>query len=152
LFKKLGIHPKRTIRAVMFMDEEVAQRGGKEYARVAEAKGEKHYFALESDRGGLLPLGFGISAPPDRLKKMLELNRYFVPYGIDRFTEGGGGVDIGPLGRFGTPLASIVPDQQRYFDYHHSPNDTFGQVNIRELQLGSAAIASLIYLIDKFDL
>jgi carboxypeptidase Q len=115
-------------------------------------KKEKHYFAHESDRGGLLPLGFGISAAPGRLKSMLELQQYFEPYGIVRFSEGGGGADIGPLGKFGTPTASIVPDANRYFDYHHSANDTFDKVNIRELQLGSAAIASLIYLIDKFDL
>ena len=62
------------------------------------------------------------------------------------------GVDIAPLKKFGTPLISFVPDPQRYFDYHHSPNDTFEQVNIRELQMGSTAIASLLYLIDKFDL
>ena len=151
LFKKLGIQPKRTIRAVMFMDEEIAQRGGIEYAKQADLKKEKHYFALESDRGGLLPLGFGISAPPERLKKLLELKKYLEPYGITRFTEGGGGADIGPLGKSGTVLSSLVPDDNRYFDYHHSPNDTFDKVNIREMQLGSAAIASLIYLVDKLD-
>ena len=64
--------------------------------------------------------------------------------------KGGGGVDIGPLKKYGVPLASIVPDDQRYFDCHHSPNDTFEQVNFRELQMGSAAIASLVYLIDKY--
>ncbi|NQU85943.1 MAG: M20/M25/M40 family metallo-hydrolase [Mariniphaga sp.] len=152
LFKKMGIKPKRTIRAVMFMDEEIAQRGGKEYARQADLKNEKHYFALESDRGGLLLKGFGITAPEERLEKMLALKKYFEPYGIQEFTKGGGGVDIGPLGQFGTPLSSFVPDMQRYFDFHHSAFDTFEQVNIRELQMGSAAIASLIYLIDTFDL
>jgi len=152
LFKEIEIKPKRTIRAVMFMDEEIAQRGGKEYARQAEIKNEKHYFALESDRGGLQPRGFGISAPESRLGKILALKTYFEPYGIHEFTKGGSGADIGPLGNSGTPLCSFIPDKQRYFDYHHSPNDTFGQVNIRELQMGSAAIASLIYLIDKFDL
>jgi len=151
LFKELGIRPKRTIRAVMFMDEEVAQRGGAEYARQAELNGEKHYFALESDRGGLLPLAIGISAPAERLVKMMELKRYFEPYGI-RITEGGGGVDIGPLKKFGTPLSSLIPDSQRYFDYHHSANDTFDKVNNRELQLGSAAIAALVYLVDLYDL
>jgi len=152
LFQELGIHPKRTVRAVMYMDEEVAQRGGLEYAKQAKAKGEKHYFALESDRGGFMPRGFGISAPADRIEKMLELKEYFKPYGIYEFTKGGGGVDIGPLRELGTPLCSFVPDMQRYFDMHHSGFDTFEQVNFRELQMGSAAIASLIYLIDKYDL
>ena len=152
LYKSLGIRPKRTVRAVMFMDEEIAQRGGKKYAELARINNEHHYVALESDRGGLMPRGFGIGAKGDRLKSMLDLRDYFKPYGITEFRSGGGGVDIGPLREFGTVLISLVPDMQRYFDYHHSPNDSFEQVNIRELQMGSAAIASLIYLIDKNDL
>lgn len=152
LFKELGIKPKRTIRAVMYMDEEIAQRGGKEYARQAELKGEKHYFALESDRGGFMPRGFGVSGSEERVEKILALKSYFEPYQIYEFTKGGGGVDIGPLKQFDTPLSSFVPDMQRYFDCHHSGFDTFEQVNIREMQMGSAAIASFIYLIDKHDL
>jgi carboxypeptidase Q len=152
LFQKLGIRPKRTIRAVMFMDEEIAQRGGKEYARRAEVNQEQHYFAIESDRGGLLPVGIGVSTTPERLAKIAVLKDFFEPYGISRISEGGGGVDVGPLRKFGTPLASVIPDSQRYFDYHHSANDTFEQVNIRELQLGSAAMAALVYLVDLYDL
>ncbi len=152
LFKELGIRPKRTIRAVMFMDEEISQTGGKEYARQAELKNENHYFALEADRGGFTPKGFGVSAPEERLEKFLSLKAYFEPYGITQFTSGGGGADIGPLRKLGTVLSSFVPDMQRYFDYHHSANDTFEQVNIRELQMGSAAMASFIYLVDKNDL
>ncbi len=152
LFKELGIQPKRTVRAVMFMDEEIAQRGGKKYTEMASLNNEIHYVALESDRGGLLPRGFGIGAKGKRLDDFLSLSTYFKPYGITEFTSGGGGVDIGPLREFGTVLISLVPDGQRYFDYHHSPNDTFEQVNIRELQMGSASIAALIYLIDKNDL
>jgi hypothetical protein len=152
LFQKLGIQPRRTIRAVMFMDEEVAQRGGKEYARQAVLNNEKHYFALEADRGTYMPKGFGVSAPDGRLEKILALNKYFEPYGITQFVKGGGGVDIAPLGELGTPLSSFIPDMQRYFDVHHSGFDTFEQVNFREFQMGSAAIASFIFLIDKYDL
>jgi len=152
IFQKRGIKPKRTIRAVMFMDEEVAQRGGKEYARQAELKKENHYFALEADRGAYMPKGFGISAPDGRLEKMLALQKYFEPYGIDDFVKGGGGVDIAPLAKFGTPRSSCIPEIQRYFDVHHSGNDTFEQVHYRELQMGSAAIASFIWLIDRGDL
>ncbi len=152
LFKKLGIQPKRTIRAVMFMDEEISQSGGEEYANQAEKKNEKHYFALEADRGGFSPRGFGISAPDNRIAKFLELKAYFEPFGITQFTTGGGGADIGPLRKSGAVLSSLIPDMQRYFDYHHSANDTFEQVNFRELQMGSAAMASLIYLVDALDL
>ncbi|MGE0020530.1 MAG: M20/M25/M40 family metallo-hydrolase [Draconibacterium sp.] len=152
IFMELGIKPKRTIRAVAFMDEEVMQTGGKEYARQAELKNENHYFALEADRGAYMPKGFGISAPDGRLEKMLSLQKYFEPYGIDDFVKGGGGVDIGPLAKFGTPLSSFIPEMQRYFDVHHSGYDTFEQVHLREFQLGSAAMASFIYLIDRGDL
>jgi hypothetical protein len=152
LFQVLSIQPKRTIRAVMFMDEEIAQRGGLKYAELAAQNKENHYAAIESDGGGLSPRGFGFSATDDRLERLLDLQKYFEPYGIDQFSRGGGGADIGPLQQFGTLLISPDPDMQRYFDYHHSPNDTFEQVNIRELQLGSASIAALVYLIDKYDL
>lgn len=152
LYKALGIKPKRTIRAVMFMDEEVAQSGGKEYAHQAELKGEQHYFALESDRGVLMPRGFGVSGKDERVEPILGLKKYFEPYGIYEFKKGGGGVDISPLRKFDTPLSSYIPDNQRYFDFHHSGYDTFEQVNFREFQMGSAAIASFIYLIDKHDL
>lgn len=151
LFKKLGIRPKRTIRAVMFMDEELSDRGLDEYIRQAEEKKEDHYFALESDNGGLPPLGFGISGPAERMKKMPELKNYFEPYGINRFKEDGETYCIYKMEKFGIPLAFLITDDSRYFDYHHSSNDTFEQVNIRELQLGSAAMASLIYLIDRLD-
>lgn len=151
LFQKLEIKPKRTIRAVMFMDEEVAQRGGKEYALQAGLKNEKHYFAIEADRGALTPHGFGVSGPENRVEQILSLKPYFEPYGITYFKEGGGGVDIRPLKQFGTPLSSLVTDMQRYFNFHHSGNDTFEKVNFREFQMGSAAMASFIYLIDKND-
>lgn len=152
LYRVLGIQPKRTIRAVMFMDEEIAQRGGLKYAELAVLNKEKHYAAVESDGGGLTPYGFGFSTNDERFEKLAALQKYFEPYGFYRFLRGGGGVDIGPLQRFGTLMISPECDMQRYFDYHHSPNDTFEQVNIREMQLGSAGIAALVYLIDKYDL
>lgn len=152
IFRALGIKPKRTIRAVMFMDEEMGQTGGKKYAELAKVNNEKHYTALEADRGAFTPQGFGFGTQGERLEKMIALKKYFLPYGITEFKKGGGGADIGPLRQFGIPLISYIPDSQRYFYYHHSPKDTFEQVNPRELQMGSAAIAALIYLIDLFDL
>jgi len=152
LFKELGIKPKRSVRAVMFMNEEMTATGGKVYADLAEQNGESHYAALESDRGVMSPLGFGFGASGERLAKLIALDRYFEPYNIKQFFRGGGGSDISPLKRFGTLQIGYIPDTQRYFWFHHSANDTFEQVNIREMQLGSAAIASLIYLIDLYDL
>lgn len=153
LFREIGIRPKRSIRAVMFMNEEMTSTGGAVYADEAEKNGEVHYAALESDRGVMSPLGFGFgNASDERLQKLFSLEKYFRPYGIRYFARGGGGSDISPLRRFGTLQIGYIPDTQRYFWFHHSANDTFEQVNIREMQLGSAAIASLIYLIDLYDL
>ena len=151
IFKKLGIKPKRTIRAVMFMNEEISSTGGRAYADEAKRKGEIHYAALESDRGVMSPRGFCFDAEGPKLAKLQSLAKYFAPFNIRDFDTGGGGSDIAPLKELGALQIGYIPDVQRYFSYHHSANDTFEQVNIRELQLGSAAIASLVYLIDLFD-
>jgi carboxypeptidase Q len=152
IYKKLGIKPKRTVRAVMFMNEEMSGTGGRTYAEEAKRKGEMHYAALESDRGVMSPRGFGFDAEGQKLEKLQALSYYFIPYNIRDFDKGGGGSDIGPLKALGALQIGFMPDTQRYFSYHHSANDTFDNVNIRELQMGSAAIASLIYLIDLLDL
>jgi carboxypeptidase Q len=154
LFRELNIKPKRTIRAVMFMDEEIAQRGGKKYAEKAAELNENHYFAIESDRGVSSPTGFSIDTSDENFNRLLTINEYFEEYGIFNFFRGGSGVDIGFL-KEATPevvLVGLVTDPQRYFDYHHSANDTFDKVNRREMQLGSAAMASIIYLVDRLDL
>ena len=152
IYKKLGIKPKRTVRAVMFMNEEMTSTGGRTYAEEAKRKGEIHYAALESDRGVMDPRGFSFDADSLKLEKLRTLAPWFSPYNIRDFDKGGGGSDIAPLKALGALQIGYMPDSQRYFWYHHSANDTFEQVNIRELQMGSAAIASLIYLIDLFDL
>ena len=151
IYRKLDIKLKRTVRAVMFMNEEISSTGGREYADEARKKGEIHYAALESDRGVMSPRGFGFDAEGARLEKLQSLAKYFIPFNIRDFDTGGGGSDISPLKALGALQIGYIPDIQRYFSYHHSANDTFEQVNIRELQMGSAAIASLIYLIDLFD-
>ncbi len=152
LFKKIGIKPRRTVRAVMFMNEEISSTGGRTYAKEAGAKGESEYAALESDRGVMSPRGFSFDTDGDRLDRLRTLARYFEPFDIRDFEKGGGGSDIAPLKSLGALQIGYIPDSQRYFSFHHCANDTFEQVNIRELQMGSAAIASLIYLIDRFDM
>lgn len=152
-FKALGYQPKRTIRFVLFANEENGLRGGNKYADEAKAKGEKHIFALESDAGGFTPRGFGFNVPADKFAKVKTWEALLKPYGACEFSQGGGGADIGPLNRTqGTPVAGLQPDSQRYFDYHHARNDTFEAVNKRELDLGAVNMAALIYLIDKYGL
>jgi hypothetical protein len=153
VLKAIGYKPKRTIRIVLFANEENGLRGGTKYADEAKEKGEKHYFALESDAGGFTPRGFGFSMKPEQLAKVQQWSDLFKPYGVFELTSGGGGADIGPLGRtFGTPLAGLSPDSQRYFDIHHARSDVFEAVNKRELELGAINMAALVYLIDKYGL
>ncbi|WP_396635174.1 M20/M25/M40 family metallo-hydrolase [Maribacter sp. R86514] len=150
LFKKTGYKPKRTVRVVLFMNEENGLRGGKKYAEIASTKNEKHIFALESDSGGFSPRGFTFESSDKDFEKVLEWKSLFKPYLIHYFEKGFSGADIGPLKNDGLLLAGLRPDSQRYFDHHHAENDTFEHVNKRELQLGAASMASLIYLVDKY--
>lgn len=150
LFKESGIRPKRTIRVVLFMNEENGLRGGKKYAEVAKEKGENHIFALESDSGGFTPRGFSFDASPSHFEKIQSWEPLFKPYLIHYFELGGSGADIGPLKDENIVLGGLRPDSQRYFDYHHAATDTFKAVNKRELELGGATMASLVYLVDKY--
>ncbi|HRX93642.1 MAG TPA: M20/M25/M40 family metallo-hydrolase [Chitinophagaceae bacterium] len=150
-FKALGYRPKRTIRFVLFANEENGLRGGTKYAEEAKAKGEKHIFALESDAGGFTPRGFGFTGNDEQFSKFMKWQPLIAPYGCSEFNKGGGGADIGPLGReFGTAVAGLSPDSQRYFDIHHARGDVFESVNKRELELGAVNMAALIYLVDKY--
>lgn len=152
IFRELNLQPKRTMRAVLFMDEEIMQSGGRKYAAAAAENNEKHYFAIESDRGAFTPRGFSIDASDEKVAAIQELKPFFTPYGIHEITKGFSGVDINPLKNyFNIALAGLVVDSQRYFDLHHAASDTFEQINRREMQLGTAAMAAIIYLIDSMD-
>jgi hypothetical protein len=152
IFKKLGLRPKHTLRVVVFMDEEVAQRGGAAYASSVKEKREKHLAAIESDRGGFTPYGFSIDASLMQVGKVKNWRPLLEPYGIWSFQKGGSGVDIRDLKSMDIPLLALVSDSQRYFDYQHAASDTWDKVHPREMQLGSAAIAAMVYLIDQYSL
>ncbi|MBT5404062.1 MAG: M20/M25/M40 family metallo-hydrolase [Crocinitomicaceae bacterium] len=150
LFKKLSIQPRHTLRCILFMNEENGNRGGKSYARLVKEKGEEHILALESDRGGFSPRGFSVDGTTKQLETIQRFEALFRPYNLHLFNKGYGGVDIGPLKDGKICLIGLVPDSQRYFDFHHASSDIWENVNERELELGAAATASLIYLIDKY--
>lgn len=152
-FKALGIRPKRTLRIVLFANEENGSRGAIKYAATAKAAGEKHIFALESDAGGFTPRGFSFTMPAEKRAKIKSWAPLFLPYDVYDFSEEGGGEDVGHLNEvLGTPMGELLPDSQRYFDLHHAANDVFAAVNKRELELGALSMATLVYLIDKYGL
>lgn len=150
LLKATGYAPRRTLRVVLFMNEENGLRGGNEYAKVAKNKNENHVFALESDAGGFTPRGFSFDCSDANFEQVQGWKSLFEPYLVHLFIKGGGGADIGPLKNDDMVLAGLRPDSQRYFDHHHAENDTFEHVNKRELQLGAATMTSLVYLFDKY--
>lgn len=152
LFKETGIKPKRSIRVVLFMNEENGLRGATKYAESAKQKGETHIFSLESDAGGFTPRGFSFDCNDANFNQVLGWKELFKPYLIHYFEKGGSGADVGPLKTDTNVLAGLRPDSQRYFDYHHAANDTFDAVNRRELELGAATMASLVYLFDAYGL
>jgi hypothetical protein len=136
----------------MFMNEENGLRGGLEYASQAKLKGEKHLAAMESDRGGFVPRGYTLPTDAVAKEKIRSWKPLLEPYGLTDFSQEGGGADISPLAPQGVPLMGYLPDSQRYFNYHHTPEDTFDKVDKRELELGAAAMAALVYLMDAYGL
>ena len=149
ILKDLNYLPKRTIRVVLFANEENGLRGGTKYAEEARLNNEKHFFALESDAGGFTPRGFSFDTSEKEFKTIKKFENLFIKYGMDNFFIGGSGADIGPLKNGEVILAGLRPDTQRYFDYHHAASDTFDKINKRELELGAAAMTALVYLLDN---
>ncbi len=155
LMKQMNYKPKRTIRCVLFMNEENGQEGSVAYANESNKKGEFHLAAMESDRGGFTPRGFTADADAavfvEKFKKLVKWSTLFRPYGMD-FSKGGSGADVSRLKSQKGLLLGFLPDSQRYFDHHHAPNDTIDTVNKRELQFGAGAMLSLVYLLDQYGL
>ena len=149
IFKKLNYAPKHTVRVVLFMNEENGVKGGMKYEELAVKNKEQHVFALESDSGGFSPRGFSIEATDAQVAQIQTWESLFEPYLLHVFRKGHSGTDIGPLKDANIVKVGLQPDSQRYFDYHHAANDTFDAVNKRELELGAAAMTSLMYLWDK---
>lgn len=152
LLKATGLRPERTVRAVLFMNEENGVRGGDKYAELAKTAREKHLAAMESDGGGFTPRGFNIEADGATVRRVQQWQPLLRPYGSTEFKAGHAGTDISPLKSQAKALIGFRCDSQRYFDLHHTAADTFDKVNRRELELGGASMAALIYLISKYGL
>ena len=148
-FKKLGLKNNHTLRVVCFANEENGVRGGNTYADNIQKKKEKHIFAIESDGGGFTPIGIALVMDAEKRSQVQSWRNLFLPYGLHNFELQYAGTDIEPMSKLGVPLAELVPDSQRYFEIHHSEEDTFDKVNHRELLLGAVAVSQLIYMIDK---
>ncbi len=147
LLRTLGLKPARTVRAVMFINEENGLRGGRAYVADTRRKSERHVAMIESDAGGFAPRGFIVDADSATRARVFRWKPAFDALDAGRLIAGRSGVDISPMVSTGVPGFALDPENHRYFDYHHSDKDTPDKVNPRELEMGAVAEALLAYMI-----
>jgi hypothetical protein len=148
LLKQLGLTPRRTVRGVLYMNEENGVRGGHGYADAHQPDLAHHVAALEADSGAGPARGLEGRVGQGGAEIVRELLALLEPIGAGQFKEGGfGGVDIAPMGAFGVPLLGLDLDNSRYFDWHHSPGDTLDKVDPRSLAQSTAAMAAVAYVL-----
>jgi carboxypeptidase Q len=146
LVKQLGLHPRRTIRVIAWMNEEFGNSGGRAYAAAHKEEVAKHFAAIESDLGAGHPVGFSIAAPATNIPLLQPVSQILQASGagIVRSTEDTE-TDIGPLLALGVPCFGPIQDARFYFNYHHTAADTLDKVVPRELQENAAVMAVLAY-------
>jgi len=147
LMKRLGLQPRRTVRVVMWTNEENGMRGGNGYRDQHRAEVDNHIFALESDGGVFKPQGFGFDGSDAAFATITQIGRLLDRIGAGTMTRGGGGADIGPIMQLGVPGAGLNVDESKYFWYHHTESDTIDKLNAHEFNLCVAAMAVLTYVI-----
>jgi carboxypeptidase Q len=149
LLKELGLRPRRTIRVVLFTNEENGLRGGNAYRDAHRAELSKHIIAIESDSGIYRPEGFGLAAtaPPLVRSNMMEISKLLEGIDAHRIGASGGGADIGPIMREGVVGANLDVEGSKYFDIHHTHADTLDKIDPRDLSLVVATMAVMAYTI-----
>jgi carboxypeptidase Q len=151
VLKKLGLQPRRTIRVVLFTNEENGVRGGKAYAKDHEAELASTVLAVESDGGGFSPRGFSVQAKPETservVKRITEISALLRPLDAARVAAGHAGTDVEPMIAGGVPTLGLDSNNRTYFDIHHTDADTLDKVDPVELAAAVAAIAVLAYVV-----
>jgi carboxypeptidase Q len=147
ILKQLNIRPKRTIRVVLYTNEENGLAGGNAYRDQHRAELPNHVLAVEADSGVFRPLGFGFTGNEAARATLKEIATLLAPIGADRIGDQGGGADIGPIMREGVPGAGLSVAGDRYFDYHHTPADTLDKIDPKDFRLCVATMAVMAYLV-----
>jgi carboxypeptidase Q len=146
LLHVLGLRPKRTVRVVMFVNEENGLRGGTGYRDAHIDELDNHILAIESDGGVFKPVALGFGGSAEAFDILTGIVPLLAPLGVD-ITQGGGGADIGPIMREGVPGMGLQVDGTRYFWYHHTAADTIDKLDPRELAECVAALAVMVYVV-----
>jgi carboxypeptidase Q len=147
VLRKLGLKPRRTIRVVLFTNEENGLRGARQYAVDHAAELPSHVMAMEADTGAFAPRGFEVQGSEKALGQMVDIVSLLAPIDANRAQPGHGGADISVMGRAGVPLLGLWMDRSRYFDYHHSAADTLDKIDPRDLARDVAAVAVIAYVV-----
>ena len=149
LLKELGLRPRRTIRVVLYTNEENGLRGGNAYRDAHRAELAKHILAIESDSGTYRPEGLGLAAaaPGQARANLLEIGKLLASIRAHTIAADGGGADIGPIMREGVIGASLDVDGTHYFDIHHTPADTLDKISREDLALCVATMAVYAYVV-----
>jgi carboxypeptidase Q len=148
LMKKLHIRPKRTVRVVLFTNEENGLRGGNGYRDAHAGEAANHVFALESDSGVFAPARLGFTGSDAARKLVADIATLLSPLGMQDVVPGGGGADIGPIATLGrVPMMAYSGDPTKYFTIHHTPADTVDRIEPQEVSRAAASIAAMVYVI-----
>ena len=148
LMKKLNIRPQRTVRVVLFTNEENGLRGGNGYRDAHAKDAANHVFALESDSGVFAPARLGFTGSDAARRMVAEIGTLLAPIGMQDIAAGGGGADIGPIATLGkVPTMAYAGDATRYFTIHHTNADTVDRIDPQEVSKAAASIAAMVYVI-----
>ncbi len=148
LMMKLGIRPRRTVRIVLWTNEENGLRGATAYAARYAAHAADHVLAVESDSGVFEPASLGFSGSTAAQALVRDIGTLLTPIGLQEITGGGGGADIGPIARAGgVPMLAYLGDPARYFAIHHTPADTLERIVPEEVSRATAALAVMAYVV-----
>ena len=148
LMKRLGIQPRRTVRLVLFTNEENGLRGAAAYLDRYSDQAHNHVFALESDSGVFAPASLGFSGSPAARSMIRDVGTLLAPIGLSEIGVGGGGADVGPIAQAANaPTMAYLGEPQKYFQIHHTPADTVERIAPDEVSKAAAAIAVMIYVV-----
>ena len=148
LMKKLNIRPRRTVRVVLFTNEENGLRGGNGYRDAHAKEAANHIFSVESDSGVFAPARLGFSGSEAARALVADIGTLLAPLGMQDITPGGGGADIGPISTLGrVPMMAYSGDSAKYFTIHHTPADTVDRIEPQEVSRAAAALAAMIYVV-----
>ncbi len=148
LMKKLNIRPKRTVRVVLFTNEENGLRGGNGYRDQHAKEAGNHILSFESDSGVFAPASLGFTGSDAARKLVADIGTLLTPLGLQNIGPGGGGADIGPIATLGkVPMMAYSGDSTKYFTIHHTPADTIDRIDPQEVSKAAAAISAMIYVV-----